>query len=400
MKRSILIISSYYIDIDQSYFIQTISNSFSVTVMDLTQLSTSRYKKIQLQKKITSSNPLIQIKRYIDLDQWKHDMSFYKNSPVFKNFTDQWEDWFIHLFLKKNQNHILLYLQNSNIYNQKYLNRPDFITRLINKIPRLFLNIHTVLQHLIFMFLKKLQLIPKIDTLFVSGKSELIALIQNKSINDFYFINDEVYDKFLDRSPPASEQFIVFLGQNFPYASYDLESHGEAPIDRQQYSLELLNALQKLSNYYHKEIIICAHPKYDLGYKENDFGAFKVVQGESNYYIENAALVIGHFSAALNYAVLLKKPIVLFTSDGFKNNIWVQESIATYESLLQTASYNMSYAIIENDLESLLKINHDKYHLFIHNAVSIYYPEPLSSSKILQRVINLKYFTEIDKGNT
>ena len=63
------------------------------------------------------------------------------------------------------------------------------------------------------------------------------------------------------------------------------------------------------------------HPSFDMSQKEDYFGNKLVTQYETFNYISKAFLVVFHCSAAINYAIIMKKNIIQANSKVF-NSFW------------------------------------------------------------------------------
>lgn len=385
----IICFCSYYLELDKSSYLKDISDDFVLEVVDVRNVFTAKYHTITTFDAMKSSDNIKLIKLNT-LNELVDYLSKNKSSLFLRNFTDRWQDWVFHILFKFLDLTVIEYIQSSNITNFQYIDSSEsFVKKLLKKIKKGPQNIINFFLFSIFQVLNKLGFIVKTDTVFLTSKSDLFALMKYNRINDFEFINDQLYDDYLTQKPKISDDYIVFLAQNFPYATYDLKSEAEKKIDTQEYSKQLQKFLISMKNHYkNKEIVICTHPKYNISNKERDFGNFKVVQGESQKYIEKAYCVLGHFSSAINYAVLLKKSIILLDTPVFKNNHWVNTSMNHYFDLLKVQKVNMDQAVVSK-IE--LEINNEQYEGFIKKFISFSYPVYYSSSVIFKNYIFIKY---------
>lgn len=387
---TILHLFSYSFNLKSLSYLDYLSDDYEYIIVDLQKVFTSRYHTITRYSPLTSPNNRIKVIRPKNFIELKALFDRYPNALIFKSFTDKWQDLYIHLLVQNRQRILLTYAHSSNIANAVIPSSQHNFGSVLMALANNFFN---RLYFLFFLILSKFRLIPRVDTLFSTGKGEIITAARYNRINDFCFVNDLSYDRYVAAKPKLSNDYIVFIAQNFPYATYDLKSHGEPPIQRDVYTSELLLTLRYLEEIYDKKTVICAHPKYDISYREKDFGPFEVIQGDTEELIQKAHLVVGHFSAGLNYAVLLNKPILLLRSTLFSNNPWVETSIQGYAALLGAKTHYMGNPISLAETNLFLSIDQEKYIFFIQNFISIYYPEKITSSDIIKRYMRVKYTT-------
>lgn len=145
------------------------------------------------------------------------------------------------------------------------------------------------------------------------------------------------YDLFLlcRDSPAQRSGYAVFLDQN-------LVSHPDLMITGMRRSTTAEEYFPILNNFFDNfeqrtglSVIIAAQPRAQYENFSDLFGGREIVSGKTAELVRDSDMVFAHYSAAISFPVLWKKPIVLLTSnalhaswarpyiDGFKNALGV-----------------------------------------------------------------------------
>jgi len=125
------------------------------------------------------------------------------------------------------------------------------------------------------------------------------------------------YDEFLKEKPKPilNHDYIVFVDQDLPQHSDSLFNSQPAVVSKQKYYKELDDYFQYLEHKYSVPIVVALHPRADLTKAKENFLGRKVVVRKTGALIKTALFAIVHYSNAVNYCVLHKKPFVLTTTD-------------------------------------------------------------------------------------
>tara|TARA_B100000073_G_scaffold335095_1_gene328350 strand:- start:219 stop:1379 length:1161 start_codon:yes stop_codon:yes gene_type:complete len=109
---------------------------------------------------------------------------------------------------------------------------------------------------------------------------------------------------------------IVYIDQAI-YGAPDMYARGEKfDIDIDKYFSDLRNFFDKIEDELKMDVVIASAPKINYSGKEYLFGKRKIVQGfNSRSIIASSSLVLIHYSTAINFAVIYKKPMMFITSD-------------------------------------------------------------------------------------
>lgn len=115
-------------------------------------------------------------------------------------------------------------------------------------------------------------------------------------------------------------RYILFFDQNF------LEHKDQVNFDvrkwipnEKKYIQQMEIFLEKIEKDFNLPIVVAAHPTAKKEDLKRIYGNRKIVSGNTCGYTKKADFVITFNSGAINYAVLYKKPILIWTCDQLKN---------------------------------------------------------------------------------
>lgn len=116
----------------------------------------------------------------------------------------------------------------------------------------------------------------------------------------------------------CQEKYLLFLDQNLPFHPDFKELGRKQPASAEKYFPALCNFFDCLEQAVGLPIIIAAHPRAAYAqpnYSGPDwFGGRTLVSGKTLPLIVDSALVLCHTSTALNFAVIVGKPVLHLTS--------------------------------------------------------------------------------------
>lgn len=131
-------------------------------------------------------------------------------------------------------------------------------------------------------------------------------------------VND--YDTFLENSPSESfdEKYAVFIDQNLPLNTDPLYTKTARVVTVSNYFPSLTRFFDELEKELGMPVKIAAHPRAEYDSVPKVFGGRELLQGETARLVNDSSLVIAHYSYAVNFAVLYKKPLIFVTTDELK----------------------------------------------------------------------------------
>ena len=117
---------------------------------------------------------------------------------------------------------------------------------------------------------------------------------------------------------------IVFLDQNLPFHGDFAIQKRKVPASAGKYFPALRQFFDRLERELGLPVVIAAHPRAAYaqeGYAGPDyFGGRRLVSGQTLPLIFDSALVLTHYSTAVNFAVMARRPLLLLTSDELEGS--------------------------------------------------------------------------------
>lgn len=139
------------------------------------------------------------------------------------------------------------------------------------------------------------------DTNIIYGKSYILHQFckKNKIVND----KDKVV--FLDQNWGDNADQNIYYQQNYLNKFKKL------------FYKELINFLKSFEKEFKIKITVLMHP-YSQKKDRNKYKDFKIITNNTSKEVENAKLIIGFWSLAIDYAIIFKKKILIINSKFLK----------------------------------------------------------------------------------
>jgi len=163
---------------------------------------------------------------------------------------------------------------------------------------------------------------PKVDLAIFSG--EVCLKRYPKLTQDVIWTHSIDYQIYLDSLGLENEveddkEYALFLDQNAP-THPDYAFHGnKPPVTKGCYYKALNNFFNDFEETTGIEVIIAGHPRSSPDLAENWPGK-KFVLGKTPQLVKGAKLVFAHYSTAISFPVLWRKPIIQLTTDEYMNS--------------------------------------------------------------------------------
>ena len=221
--------------------------------------------------------------------------------------------------------------------------------------------------------LGNLNLIPKYEILFSSNLKTIEKIKKKKFINfkKIIRINSKAFDILNSESSNIKDEKIVLLDDHFGHPS-SLAIRGELNKSDINLHYQYLNDfLNKLSNEFNKEIIICIHPKDDLELKKKLFSSYKVLKYQTRENIIESFIVIFFESTAIVDAILFKKNIITIYSEFMDKS--VRSASNQFKDIFRIPQVKLNQNIKINKTQLLNNFNYSKvkFENFISNYIQI-----------------------------
>tara|TARA_R110000787_G_scaffold174448_3_gene287038 strand:+ start:6575 stop:7798 length:1224 start_codon:yes stop_codon:yes gene_type:complete len=184
----------------------------------------------------------------------------------------------------------------------------DPINTLVTKIPPRWLGLPSA-KYIVYMSLES----ERARNNLVSPNT--VPIYSHSYDYDFFFKDHAAHNKQASQPPKdtTTAPTAVFIDQYMPFHE-DYDSINAPRIDAERYYIELRSLFDKIEHDLGLNVIIAAHPRAEYKDKPDYFGGRAIVYGETTGLIEDSQLVIVHTSTMFAYALLLKKPVIVATS--------------------------------------------------------------------------------------
>lgn len=278
-------------------------------------------------------------------------------------FSETWEDWYIHYYLKKYSIPLIYILTISEISNFHYNvseNKPFFI-KAFRKF-RFF--IYSRFRHFIIPRI----FLSKVDTLFISNKGRAENLKDYSRYKEIIVVNSKFYDTFLSNKHSVSNDCVVFLDSMPPYHG-DQFIYGHERIDRKLYYENLSRVFDIIESVTGKEVVVCLHPKYDENNLKEDFGQRKTYKYRTDEFVAKADMVLFHETSSVYSAILYEKKVIQILGSEF--NDFINKNCESYQELFSFSALDM-YKDSKERIKEVIRtadINHEKYEEFLRKYI-------------------------------
>jgi hypothetical protein len=235
---------------------------------------------------------------------------------------------------------------------------------VIRKICRTLLN-----PNLAVSFLVKLLSTKNIepDYVVVSGvKSE--QSIKNRHSNIIRAHNFD-YDFFLQdkKNKYGAGSYILFLDEDCCYHSDYIRNSIKPCASPTKYFPTMNKGLMLIGNAFNSKVIVAAHPRSDVKIISTSF-EHPVKKNSTFDLIKNAKLVVAHGSTSIQWAVLLRKPILLVTTNELEDS-YCSVTYSAFRSELQKSIINLDRFCGSVDLLKESAVDDLIYNSYIENYI-------------------------------
>lgn len=142
-----------------------------------------------------------------------------------------------------------------------------------------------------------------------------------------------------DNSSIVQGKYVVFLDQHLTRHS-DFLRAGVSTLDEKTY-FENLNAFfQTVEEKHGLKVVIALHPRADEDYGKL-FGDRLCVKSKTEWLVKDAEFVIMHYSTAINFAILFKKPIIFVYNQDFQK-LGLERYVITFAQEVLGTLINLS----------------------------------------------------------
>lgn len=228
------------------------------------------------------------------------------------------------------------------------------------------------------------------DYLVVSGiksmvgiKDKEISIIQAHSFDYDLFIKEKSLKKKKDSN------FLVFIDAYLPYHS-DYLQYGIKPfVTAKKYYSVVDAGLNLIAKSLKLKIKIAAHPRSNYENKQIKYQN-PILENKTIELIRDSDVVVGHSSTALQWAVMMNKPIILVTTNEIQNAFYAKpllKLINSFATQLGKKIVNLDDISKIKNINTYLSIDKEKYKKYIENYVKTKKsPEKLLWNIVIEKI--------------
>ncbi len=161
----------------------------------------------------------------------------------------------------------------------------------------------------------------------------------------------DIYLNIKDKPKLRTGRHAVFIDQNMSDCKDFLRFGINLNLDETIYYKELNTYFDFIEKTHDCVVVIAAHPKSDINRMHKQYPGKEVLINTTALIIRDSILVINHYSTAISFAVLYRKPITFISSNTLKNTI-VEAYIAAFSKSLGMDMTNISHTLIAESLST------------------------------------------------
>ena len=208
------------------------------------------------------------------------------------------------------------------------------------------------------------------------------------------------YDIYLNlRNKPAdnaNNPYVVFLDEDMVTHPDYIFQNISPPVSEFQYYSVLTKFFKKFEMETGLKIKFAVHPKSRNKNLSNLLKDIVCVKGNTAELVKDSKAVLLHASTSLSYAVLFKKPAIFLTSNELKKS-WIGNRIDNFAKTINGQLINMDNNLNKKlDLQSLLKIDEDKYKNYLDQYLKVPDSPDIPSWQILTDNLKNKKFEKLN----
>lgn len=153
-------------------------------------------------------------------------------------------------------------------------------------------------------------------------------------------------------------KYVVFIDQYILNHSDFLRTNTKINIEADKYYKELNTLFHQIEKYKKYKVIIAAHPRAEIAEYKKLFNGRDIVYGNSIQLVKYCEFAMTHYSTAINFAIIYKKPILFLSNNEF-NFANLNMYVKGFSNLLNQVYINLSCSY---DIQNMLiKVDNHRY---------------------------------------
>lgn len=210
------------------------------------------------------------------------------------------------------------------------------------------------------------------DYLVVSGIKSMQGV--NKKKTSIIKAHNLDYDFFIQHEHVKSNKkinYLLFLDEYGPYHSDFIHLGIKPYVSEDHYYSDIDRGLIEIAKSLKLTIKIAAHPRSNYAFKQKKY-KHPILENQTFELVRDADVIVAHSSTALNWAVVMKKPIIFATTNEIQNEFYSKryaKFINNFASILGKKVINLSQISRLKNFSDYLKIDDEKYEKYIENYI-------------------------------
>ncbi len=164
---------------------------------------------------------------------------------------------------------------------------------------------------------------------------------------------------------------VVLLDQGWfskPLPEYYRKPSIYPPTTYDNYRRGILDFLARIEKHTDCPVVIGCHPKADLAETQRLYEGYEVVRGATKELVARASMVVANSTTSIQFAVLFRKPILLFTSDELETSV-MAPLVAGYQHELGLELVNIDRLSGVSEIIDRVAIDEERYGVYINRYI-------------------------------
>lgn len=194
-----------------------------------------------------------------------------------------------------------------------------------------------------------------------SGEKSIRSAGVDHEILKAHNLDYDIFLKLTESISISAGEYAIFIDQDLCFHSDYIYQDVSPYVTPEKYFPAICSGMRKISDVLGGDMLIAAHSRASYRQKGMDyFEGIPVEYGKTAELISNCKFVVCHFSTAIQFAVLFKKPIV-FVTTGELMVPPAGEYIAKFAAVLGKSAINLDGDLDSMDWQKELCIDSQKY---------------------------------------
>jgi hypothetical protein len=206
------------------------------------------------------------------------------------------------------------------------------------------------------------------DYVVVGGSKSISGINENKT--SVIKAHNMDYDFFIQEKYIKSKKknnYLVFLDEDAAYWAGYKFFEWKPFVTAENYYPIIDHALHEIAKSLKLNIKIAAHPRSIYEVKKIKY-KHPILKNKTFELVRDANVVVAHCSTSLQFAIIMKKPIIFITTDEIQNMPYKEWITATASQLGKTV-FNINQLSREHNWKNYLNVDDKKYEKYIENFI-------------------------------